>query len=435
MIAALSQFFTRIADRYLPDAFVFALLLTIIVFIAGVLNGSSPGQMIDYWGGGMWNLMTFAMQMSLVLITGFTLAKTTIVSKLLSYVASFAKGQISAVILVTLVSVIACFINWGFGLIVSALFAIEVAKKVKKVNFAIILASAYSGFLVWHGGISGSIPLKLTAPSENIQKIMGVSHLDFHHTLYSSLNLWLLGATLITLLVVNTLMSRDAKLLDFDYEKPTYQAHFDQSSFASKLENSPWLTGVISLASTIYIIRFFITGNSFNLNIMIFIFLVLAMIFHGTPKKFLHSFNDSVKDSSGIILQFPFYAGLMAMMSQSGLAANLSEFFVSISSEKTFLFFTYLSAGIVNFFVPSGGGQWAIQGPIILPAAKELGVDLGQASMAIAWGDAWTNMVQPFWALPLLSIARLELKELMGYLCVILITSGVVSSLILLLMA
>ena len=430
MIAALSQFFTRIANRYLPDAFVFALLLTIIVFIAGVLNGSSPGQMIDYWGGGMWNLMTFAMQMSLVLITGFTLAKTTIVSKLLSYVASFAQGQISAVILVTLVSVISCFINWGFGLIVSALFAIEVAKKVKRVNFAIILASAYSGFLVWHGGISGSIPLKLTAPSENIQKIIGVSQLDFYHTLYTSLNLWLLGATLITLLVVNTLMSRGAKLQDFTYEKPTYQAHFDQSSFASKLENSPWLTGIISLAGTIYIIRFFLAGNSFNLNIMIFIFLMLALIFHGTPKKFLHSFNDSVKDSSGIILQFPFYAGLMGMMSQSGMAANLSEFFVSISTEKTFLFFTYLSAGIVNFFVPSGGGQWAIQGPIILPAAKELGVDLGRASMAIAWGDAWTNMVQPFWALPLLSIAKIELKELMGYLCVILIASGVVSSLI-----
>lgn len=438
MIAALSNIFTKIASRYLPDAFVFALILTFVVFICGVLVGNSPGQMIDYWGNGMWNLMSFSMQMSLILITGFTLAKTPLISKILHKTASLARGQKSAIFLVTLVSIISCFINWGLGLIVSALFAIEVAKKLKTVNFALILASAYSGFLVWHGGLSGSIPLKLTSPSNNIKEILDIDAVGLNQTIYSSMNLWLLLTTVITLIVINILMHDQEKVVVFnyedDYEKPNDETNFDNSTIASKIENSFWIFGLIGFMGLSYLIRYFYLGGSFNLNIMIFLFLMLAIMLNGTPKRFLHNFNNSVKDSSGIILQFPFYAGLMGMMSQSGMAKELSEFFVSISSEKTFLLFTYLSAGVVNFFVPSGGGQWAVQGPIILPAAKSLGIDMAKASMAIAWGDAWTNMVQPFWALPLLSIGKVALKDLMGYLVVILVSTGVVSSLVLLFM-
>jgi short-chain fatty acids transporter len=164
------------------------------------------------------------------------------------------------------------------------------------------------------------------------------------------------------------------------------------------------------------------------MNIMIFVFLILSMIFNLTARSFLFSFNNSVKDSSGILLQFPFYAGIMGMMASSGLAASMSEFFVSISTENTFFLYTYISAGIVNFFVPSGGGQWAIQGPIILPVAKELGVSLSKASMAIAWGDAWTNIIQPFWALPLLSIGKIKLKDMMGYCVIIFILVGLLTS-------
>ena len=155
---------------------------------------------------------------------------------------------------------------------------------------------------------------------------------------------------------------------------------------------------------------------------------MLGILLHGSPSKFYGSFKTSVEQSAGIILQFPFYAGIMGMMASSGMAQALSEFFVSLASRETFLIYTYISAGIVNFFVPSGGGQWVIQGPIILPAAKELGVSLPKAAMAIAWGDAWSNMVQPFWALPLLSIAKIELKDIMGYLVIIFLATGLVTS-------
>lgn len=431
MFNALTKVFTNITRRFLPDAFVFALLLTIFIFISGIVfQSKSPMQMIGFWGDGFWNLMTFSMQMVLVLVTGFTLAKTDIVSKILGSIAKLATSNSSAVIIVTLVSILACYINWGFGLIVSALLAVEVAKKVKKVNFALILASAYSGFLVWHAGLSGSIPLKLTSPSTNIKEIIQVDSIGFNNTIFSFQSLLILFVTVIALLVVNYLLStNEDELHDFKYDGLSPHIEFsEESTFASKIENSKFLLYLIGLFGSIYIANHFWIGKGINLNIMIFIFLIAGLIFSGTPKRFLFNFQNSVKDSSGIILQFPFYAGMMGMMSSSGLAQSLSTFFVEISNQNTFLFFTYISAGIVNFFVPSGGGQWAVQGPIILPAAKTLGVDLGKASMAIAWGDAWSNMVQPFWALPLLSIGKISLGELMGYCVIIFLTAGIVAS-------
>ena len=136
--------------------------------------------------------------------------------------------------------------------------------------------------------------------------------------------------------------------------------------------------------------------------------------------------QDAVKGTAGIVLQVPLYAGIMGMMVGSGLAVAMSEWFVSISNATTFPLFTFISAGIVNFFVPSGGGQWAVQAPIVLPAAESLGVPIHQAAMAVAFGDAWTNMVQPFWALPLLGIAGLSIKDIMGYCTVCLLWSGLV---------
>jgi short-chain fatty acids transporter len=436
MFNAMTKLFTNISKRYLPDAFVFAIILTAIIFLCGMLfEGKSAIQMVNYWGDGFWNLMTFSMQMVLVLVTGFTLAKTDIISKLLGKIAKLANTNSQAVVVVTITSLIACYINWGFGLIVSALLAVEVSKNVKKVNFALILASAYSGFLVWHGGLSGSIPLKLTSPSTKIQTLLGENSIGFERTVYSSQNLFILFATAIALIILNYILSRNEENLhEFKYDYETPQVQFTHNhSFADKLESSPILIALIGLAGLVYIIHHFVSAKGFTLNIMIFIFLILGLIFSKTPKRFLFNFQNSVKDSSGIILQFPFYAGMMGMMSSSGLAQSMSKFFVEISSENTFLFFTYLSAGIVNFFVPSGGGQWAVQGPIILPAAQELGIDLSKASMAIAWGDAWSNMVQPFWALPLLSIGRVSLGEMMGYCVIIFFTAGIIASSIFLL--
>jgi len=428
-VKKLTDLFTKLAQKYLPDAYIFALILTLLVFFLGMIfGGHSPIRMIEFWGDGFWNLMQFSMQMTMILVCGYTLAQTDLVKSGLVKLAKAPKNNMSATLMVTIVSSIACFINWGFGLIVSALFALEVARQVKKVNFALLIAASYSGFLVWHGGLSGSIPLKLTAPSLEMKNILSINSISISNTIFTSYNLILILGTIFVVCLTNYFFSKDeSKILGtFNYEREKMTVESPSGTFASKLEHSKLLNLCIGGMGLVYI--FFKLRSGVSLNLVIFTFLVLAILFNKTPIQFLRNFSQSVKQSSGILIQFPFYAGIMGMMSSSGLAQSVSQFFVSISTEGTFLINTFISAGILNFFIPSGGGQWAIQGPIILPAAKELGIDLAKTSMAIAWGDAWTNMVQPFWAIPLLSITQLKLKDIMGYLVIIFIVSGLFSA-------
>lgn len=440
MLGSLPRLFTSLAQKYLPDAYLFAILLTFVVFGAGVaFQESSPLEMIQYWGDGFWNLLEFSMQMALILVTGFTLAKSKLVGAALRIVSSAANTNVQAVVLVTLVSCASCYINWGFGLVCSALFAVEVAKRVKRVNYGLLISSAYSGFLLWHGGLSGSIPLKLTSLGAQAQAVTGRSSIGLGETLYSPLNLILLGATLLALIILNSWMARhfpgDKEVVIIDEEDncdDRSQAQMETSP-ASAIENSLLVNFGIAAFFILYAVSHFAQGGALGLNTVIFLFLGAGVLFHGRPLPFLNAFNASVAACAGILLQFPFYAGIMGMMSASGLASSLSQFFVSVSNENTFLFFTYLSAGIVNFFVPSGGGQWALQAPIVLPAAKALGVDFAQASMAVAWGDAWTNMAQPFWALPLLAAGKCSLRKMMGFSAVVFLAAGIVQGAVFLL--
>ncbi len=202
---------------------------------------------------------------------------------------------------------------------------------------------------------------------------------------------------------------------------------------AEKIENSPIMSMIIAAAGLIYLIVYF-AGNGFNitLNIVNLLFLILGIIFHKTPINYVRAITDATKGAAGIILQFPFYSGIMTIMTTTSaatglsLAAVISNWFVSIATPITFPLFTFLSAGIVNFFVPSGGGQWAVQGPIMMPAGQALGVSPALTGMGIAWGDAWTNMIQPFWALPALGIAGLSARDIMGYCLITLFFSGIV---------
>lgn len=431
MLKSTTEFFNTLMEKYLPDAFIFAILLTFIVGGAGIiLTPSSPLDMVQFWGGGLDDLFKFAMEMTLILVCGFTLAKTRLMTGLLDRLALLADNSSKAILLATLVSSIACLLNWGFGLVVAGLFAVELGRRVKDINYGLLVAASYSGFLLWHGGFSGSIPLKLTSPSSNTQEIIGKSSIGLNETIFASYNIVFVVLHILALLGLNYFLNRNSEStgpIDLHAgEGQFYQE--DAKTPAQKIENSRWLNILVGGMGFIYIGHQLATTQSFNLQTVIMLFLFLGLVLHESPKQYIYYFSNSVRDSSGIILQFPLYAGIMAMMKDSGLANMLSEFFVSISTEKTFLLFTYWSAGIVNFFVPSGGGQWALQAPFILPAAKELGVSLPKASMAIAWGDAWTNMVQPFWAIPLLSVARISLKEMMGYSVIIFITIGALSS-------
>jgi len=432
-LRALTNFFDRLVQRYLPDAFLFAVILTLLVFVMGIfMTGSTPIQMVEYWGSGFWDLLAFSMQMALVVVTGYVLANTQIVKSILKKISMLAKSPIQAIMLVTVIATIASLINYGFGLVVGALMAIQIAKRVPSVDYRLLVASAYSGFLVWHGGFSGSTPLLIATEGHFLEEQIGI--IKVTETLFSSFNLFIVFVLLVTLPLLNAYLMKTREktqitnpVIDWDddeFDKKAEEAATVTETPSDRIENSFIISLLIGLLGVSYIVyHFVVNGFDLNLNIVNLTMLFLGIILHRTPRRFLNSVNDAVKNVGGIIIQFPFYAGIMGMMVASGLSEQLSMMFVNISTEFTFPLFTFISAGIVNFFIPSGGGQWAVQGPIMISAGMELGVSNAKTAMAVAWGDAWTNMIQPFWALPLLAIAGLKVKDIMGFCVIILIYS------------
>ncbi|MCP3739862.1 short-chain fatty acid transporter [Rossellomorea sp. BNER] len=426
-----------IMQRFLPDPFLFVIILTFVVFGLGLgLTDSSTIEMVQFWGEGFWGLLEFSMQMVLVLVTGHVLASSPIFKKVLGGLASFAKSPGAAIILVTLVSMLASWINWGFGLVIGALFAKELAKKVQNVDYRLLIASAYSGFVVWHGGFSGSIPLSIATEGHPFQDALGV--ISTSETIFAPFNIAIVVSLFIVLPILNRFMmpskdktiTVDPEILNQDQDLQAATVEMVGNTPAERLENSRIASMLTGLLGIIFLIYYFVnTGFNLNLNIVNFLFLFLGILFHGTPQRFLEAVQNAIKGGAGIVIQFPFYAGIMGMMTLSGLAAVMSEAFINISNDFTFPLFAFISAGIVNIFVPSGGGQWAVQAPIMVDAALALDVSLAKTAMAVAWGDAWTNMIQPFWALPALAIAGLKAKDIMGYCVIVLFISGIFISL------
>ena len=440
----------KLVQRFLPDAFVFCIILTIVVFIAAMpVAGMNPIEVANAWGSGVWGLLAFSMQMALVLVLGSALANAPAIKKLIVKLAGVPKKPVGAVAFVTVISAICCFINWGFGLIIGALLAKEVAKKIKGLDYRLIIAAAYSGFVIWHAGISGSIPLGMTALNADgvVDNTAGAvtEIVPTSQTIFSAWNLIMVLAVVVVVAFVNAKMhpdpkdvvSIDPKLLEDAPDNTEVKARKDQTP-AEKLENSMVLSYIVVVIGAIYLIYYFVNAgsilNALSLNIVTLIFLILGIAFHKTPISYVRAITESAESAGGIILQFPFYAGIQGMMVTVGsngvsLASAISTAFVNISTPRTFPVLCYLAAGIVNFFVPSGGGQWAVQGPIMMPAGLELGVTPAVTAMGIAWGDAWTNMLQPFWALPALGIAGLGARDIMGYCAIVLIASGIVTAL------
>jgi short-chain fatty acids transporter len=431
MFKRLTMASVRGVERWLPDPFVLVLLLTLLVFVIGmVFERQTPMAMIDHWGTGFWQLLGFSMQMILILVTGWVLATTVFFRRILEAVARLARTPGQAIVLVTLVSLIASWINWGFGLVIGAMFARQLARGVADVDYRLLIASAYSGFLVWHGGLAGSVPLTIATPGHFLADKIGI--IGTGNTIFAAYNLLIVLALFIVIPLLNRLMMpRPEETVSIDPGK-LVEATAEGSSAApqtpaERLDNSFLLAQAIGIMGIVWAVYYFLPkSGGLNLNIVNFMFLMLGIILHGRPSHFLASVTEAARGASGIIVQFPFYAGIMGMMVGSGLAASLSNMFVAISTETTLPLFTFLSAGLVNIFIPSGGGQWAVQGPIMVSAAMELGADVSRTAMAVAWGDAWTNMIQPFWALPALAIAGLKAKDIMGFCLIVLVVSGVI---------
>ena len=430
-------------QKYLPEPFIFAIILTFVAIAVAIpVCHQSIAEVVSNWGGGVWNLLGFSMQMALVLVTGATLAAAPTIKKSINKLASLPKTPAGAIALVTGISAVACWLNWGFGLIVGAIFAKEIAKKLKGVDYRLLIASAYSGFVVWHAGISGSIPLKMASDVDELVKdTNGVitSVIPIGNTILDWHNIVMVVLVTIALVAINSAMhpkgenivAIDPALLKEDDVVEANQ-NSPASTPAAKLENSRILSGILSLLGFAFlIISLFIKGKAFDLGSVILLFLFLGIVLHKTPIAYVRAFAKSVSGAAGILLQFPFYAGIMGIITGVGesgicLGTVVSQAFINISTSTTYPLYTFLCAAILNMFVPSGGGHWAIQAPIMFAAGEALNVDHGLTGMAIAWGDAWTNLIQPFWALPALAIAKLNAKDIMGFCLIDLVVSGII---------
>ena len=425
-------------QRILPSPFSLAVILTFLTFLLAVFFGKGQGAVgerilavFGFWDQGFWELLKFAMQMMLMLVLGSMLAQNSIFGRLMDVIIPIAKTSASAALWVSAITIILAYLNWGLALIFGALLARKVGErfvaKGMKLNYPLIGAAAYSGLMVWHGGLSGSAPLKIAEQGHFLEDKIGI--IPVTETLFSSFNIiaFFLVISLIPLLFY---FLGKRKFAEDDFILPEKDLPVDKkikNKESSGLETSRIFALSIGLFMLLGVVVMFVSNHqNLNINSINLLLFSLALLSYKNLTKFNKSASKSIAVTTGIMLQFPLYAGIMGMMKYSGLTDVFTQFFIDISNTDTFPLFTMLSAGIVNFFVPSGGGQWAIQGPVIVEAAQQLNVPVSKAVMALAYGDQLTNMMQPFWALPLLAITGLKARQILPYSIIIMVVGALI---------
>ncbi len=422
---------TKVADalgkwtaRWVPSAFSIAVLLTLLTFSLGLtVGGATLPRVVQSWGDGFWELLSFSMQMALIVFTGYLLALSTPVQRLLDGVASWARTPRGAVTLVALVSMLLAYVNWGLSIVASAMLVKAVVRRVPQVDYRLLVACAYFGLgATWHSGLSASAPLLVATPKHFLEAELGLIPID--QTLFSPFNLALL-AVVVALLTAfawvihpppERTVTVDPKLLQGQAFVPP--ARPSERSFAARLDNTRWLNLLFAAAGLFWLARlFWLTGwKGLNINVVNFAFLTLAVLLHRSPAALLKAAEEAASGLAGVVLQFPLYAGIYGVFKNTGLTERIGDWFVSLCTQKTFPVVVYLYSGVVNYFVPSGGSKWAIEAPYLLQAARTLEVAPDKVVLAYAWGDMATDLIQPFWALPLLGVAKLEFKDILGFL-------------------
>ncbi|GAB2771369.1 short-chain fatty acid transporter [Salinimicrobium soli] len=443
-----AAFIEKTFKKLIPAPFTLAVLLTLLTMLLAFFftgNSSTDGAItiLTAWQTGMWEpaLLVFAVQMMLILVLGHILVLSRPVARLTAKLTSVVKGNTSAVLIVSVSTMLVAFFNWGLGLIFGAIMARKVAEAAKErgfsINYPLIGAAGYVGLMVWHGGISGSAPLKAAEKGHLASLFSGVENeeilsrlpeqISAETTIFSSWNLLLFGILLIVIPLVLYLVSRKTPISIPDL---TVTKNFKKSKVitgAEKLDHSKILAlffGFLLLAAFFASYYGELIKGNLTPNMLNFLMLGLCILFHGSFVSFLDALDEAIIGAGAILIQFPLYFGIMGIMKDTGMVNQIALFFSEIATEQTLPIFTFFSAGLVNIFVPSGGGQWAIQGPVVLQSALELGVPLNKAIMAFAYGDQITNMLQPFWALPLLAITRLKAREILPYTLIMLVTGS-----------
>ena len=436
VMQSLTALCVRYVERLMPDPYLFAVILTLIVaaLVALLVNGASPSGMLKAWYGGVWgsqNIFTFAFQMVLILVTGYTLAEAPVLKRAIVYIASKPRNQVQGALLCFGVSAVLALLNWGLGLVAGALVARQVAKRFTDAHFGYLIAAAFMGFIVWTQGLSSSIALANTdngSPINVIHKITGIT-VPLKLTIFQPYS-WVSVIVVLALLAFAIWRMEPAQSLApdpavfEDQDQPEVKVE-GKKTFAEWLENL-WILNILVFAAGIA--YFCISGFALNIASMIMLFTITSALLHRTPIRFIRAFTGAAKVSGPLLLQYPLYGGLVGLLGYlPSHAANgakplqtlLAQAVVSGATQYTLPFLSFIGSLVISLFVPSGGGHWAVQGPIAVDSALAIGqrspAYLGLISMAVAVGEGVANMIQPFWLLPLLAIAKLNVRQVMGF--------------------
>lgn len=444
MIRRLGALLARIFRAITPDPFILAIGLTAVTMaLAWALMPVGPTDVIAAWQGGFWRLLSFSMQMCLVLVTGHALASAPPVRALIERLVALPGSARSAGALVAAAAIATSLLNWGLGLIVGALLAREMGRACKsrgiRVHYPLLAAAGYTGLMTWHGGFSGSAPLKVTTKKDLVELLgetlaAGIEPVSTFDTILSAMNLFVSGGLLLGVPALVWLLmpaEDDPDVESIDRFAAAARADPEpqpgSGGVLDALEGSRAVTAVLTVPLLVALFVYYrengvarLDPNAVNLTL-----LTIGLILHGSPRAYVQAVANAVGGCAGIILQFPLYGGIMGIMATTGLAKMFATWAAGLGSATAYSIVTFFIAGLINFFVPSGGGQWAVQGPVAAQAASELGIPLAKAVMAVAYGDQWSNMLQPFWALPLLGITGVQARDIIGYTATIMLVSGV----------
>lgn len=444
---SISEKYIKFAKNYLPSPFTIAVLLTFLTIVLALFftypkEGSETlylFKIFEYWELGFWGLLKFAMQMMLMLVLGYVLATTKQVDSLIKKIVLKCDSTPRAAMIVTATTIIVSLFNWGLGLIFGAILARKIGEHAHKnnysLNYPIVGACGYVGLLVWHGGISGSAPIKVAETGNFLFSKIGLMPLS--ETVFSQMNIIISAAVLIILpyaMKKLAIKQSPTKLDSYFNEKSEAQVLSSNSEIkgAEKLDYSSGIAcGFGALILSVALFKMIESKDFKNFSFLTpdylnFVLLGLGILLYGNLKEYLVAVEKAIKCSAGIMIQFPIYAGIAGIMQHSGLVYLISGIISDFANETTFPVYAVLSAGVVNFFIPSGGGQWAVQGPILINAADAIGYPYSKTIMALAYGDQLTNMIQPFWALPLLGITRLKAIEILPYTTYMMLVAGAI---------
>jgi short-chain fatty acids transporter len=442
-IARMALALTAWTERWIPDAFIFALLATAVVVVAALTaTPASFLQVVDAWGNGFWDLIPFTLQMSLIIITGHVLATSAPMRRVIRTIASWPRTPRGAVALVTFFALVSSWVNWGFSLIFSAVLAREVARRLDGVDYRALAAASFLGLgSIWAQGLSGSAALQMATPGAlqpQIRDIVAAGGvvpggiIPFRDTIF----LWQsLLSVAVEIAVVTTIMwlaappasrARTARDLGIELgqeELPAPASRTGPIPPGAWLEHSPLLSFLVVALGVSYLVRYFLRApeplNAITLNVVNLAFLLCGFLLHRTPARLMAAVQAATPAVWGVILQFPFYAGIAAIITATNLNERLAGAFVDVSTATSFPAIVAVYSAVLGVFVPSGGSKWIIEAPYVMAAAHTLKVHLGWVVAAYDLGEALANLLQPFWMLPILGMFGLRARDVMGYTLVV----------------